>query len=524
MITVLIPLYNGIEYLEEAVESVRSQTFTAWEIIIGVNGHPPNSDIFQQVQSKYGSIDNIRIMDLYDLPEKGKSAALNEMVKYANHKYIALLDADDIWHSTKLECQIPWIKQGYDVVGTQCLYFGKHGGSPAIPLGDISRSDFFLVNPIINSSVVIKKELCWWNGEYNGVEDYDLWLRLRKESKRFYNYPELLVKHRIHSGSAYNSKGNGNLVPLLLSRHRELYNKKTRYRIRIFSGFCDSENCKSVYERLCQTDLMENYGPEKEIFIVTDDSYTHVFLMNCPMPVLKDGIPKENVVGLAFEPPKFLGLSQPFIEYVNKNVGKYFIGDRHDLPNPPFMNEYAFMWHLTPPRREPDKNRLMSIMVSQKTDAPGHIYRHALVRAILATDLNIDIYGRGCPFYQGGRDPRLKGTFDNDGAPVEHYHFHICIENFQTEAYTSEKYTNTILCGTTPIYLGCKNPLFPEYTITLSGDVEKDMEFIKDILYHAKQYKRQIDQTKVRERLNLLKNLDSIFSTESNNRVGGKND
>lgn len=511
MITVLIPLYNGIEYLEEAVESVRSQTFSEWEIIIGVNGHPPNSAIFQQVQSKYGSIDNIRIMDLYDLPEKGKSAALNEMVKHAIHKYIALLDADDIWHSTKLESQLPWIKEGYDVVGTQCMYFGKHGGSPSIPLGDISHVDFFLVNPIINSSIVIKKELCWWNGEYNGVEDYDLWLRLRKQNKRFYNCPDLLVKHRLHSGSAYNARGNGNLVPQLLSRHRQ-----PRYRIRIFSGFCDSENCKSVYERLCQTDLMKNYGPDKEIYIVTDDSYTHVLLMNCPMPVLKEDIPKENVVGLAFEPPKFLGLSQPFIEYATKNIGKYFIGDSHDYPTPPFINKYAFMWHLTPPRREPVKNKLMSIMVSQKREAPGHIYRHDLVRAILATDLNIDIYGRGCPYYQACRDPRLKGNFDNDDAPHETYHFHICIENFQTEAYTSEKYTNTVLWGTTPIYLGCKNPLFPEYTITLSGDVEKDMELIKDILYNPKQYKRQIDQTGVRERLNLLKQLDTIFNGTQN--------
>jgi hypothetical protein len=261
---------------------------------------------------------------------------------------------------------------------------------------------------------------------------------------------------------------------------------------------------------------MKNYGPDKEIYIVTDDSYTHVLLMNCPMPVLKEDIPKENVVGLAFEPPKFLGLSQPFIEYATKNIGKYFIGDSHDYPTPPFINKYAFMWHLTPPRREPVKNKLMSIMVSQKREAPGHIYRHDLVRAILATDLNIDIYGRGCPYYQESRDPRLKGNFDNDDAPHETYHFHICIENFQTEAYTSEKYTNTVLWGTTPIYLGCKNPLFPEYTITLSGDVEKDMELIKDILYNPKQYKRQIDQTGVRERLNLLKQLDTIFNGTQN--------
>ena len=57
----------------------------------------------------------------------------------------------------------------------------------------------------------------------------------------------------------------------------------TKYRIRIFSAFCDSENCKSVYERLCQTDLMPNYGADKDIYITDGDDYTHAILMNCPI-------------------------------------------------------------------------------------------------------------------------------------------------------------------------------------------------------------------------------------------------
>ena len=49
-------------------------------------------------------------------------------------------------------------------------------------------------------------------------EDYDLWLRLKSLNKKFYNCPEILVKHRIHEASAFNSKGNKDKVrPLLLS-------------------------------------------------------------------------------------------------------------------------------------------------------------------------------------------------------------------------------------------------------------------------------------------------------------------
>jgi hypothetical protein len=73
-------------------------------------------------------------------------------------------------------------------------------------------------NPILNSSVVIKKELCFWKNNFFGIEDYELWLRLKKEEKRFYNCNEILIKHRIYPNSFFNSKGNSdeeNLKKLL---------------------------------------------------------------------------------------------------------------------------------------------------------------------------------------------------------------------------------------------------------------------------------------------------------------------
>ena len=75
-------------------------------------------------------------------------------------------------------------------------------------------------NPIINSSSIVKKELCWWDVSFDGIEDYDLWLRLRNQNKRFYNSPAYLVKHRIHYSSSFNFNGNSNRVPELLEKHR----------------------------------------------------------------------------------------------------------------------------------------------------------------------------------------------------------------------------------------------------------------------------------------------------------------
>ena len=217
-----MPIYNGIEFIEESVSSILNQTYDQWELIIGINGHPENSDVYK-IAKEYEkksdkaeqSIDKIRVYDFYNI--KGKSNTLNEMIRHCKYDYVALLDVDDIWHAKKLEVQ-SHILNNYDIIGSKCVWFGERPGIiPTIPIGDISNFDFALVNPIINSSCIIRKELCHWNE--NGVEDYDLWLRLRKLGKRFFNCKEILVKHRIHNASAFNSKGNDNKVDNLLVSH-----------------------------------------------------------------------------------------------------------------------------------------------------------------------------------------------------------------------------------------------------------------------------------------------------------------
>lgn len=215
MISILIPIYNGIDFICESVASVLRQTYGEWELIIGINGHPKESSVYK-IAKEYEKVTNkIRVLDLYEI--KGKSNALNEMIKHCSYNYVALLDVDDIWHEQKLELQSQLLNK-FDVIGSMCVWFGDRPGVvPHIPIGDISNYDFSIVNPIINSSSVIRKELCHWNE--NGIEDYDLWLKLRNQNKKFFNFKEILVKHRIHSASAFNSKGNDNKVDNLLLSH-----------------------------------------------------------------------------------------------------------------------------------------------------------------------------------------------------------------------------------------------------------------------------------------------------------------
>ena len=216
MISILIPIYNGIEFINDSVSSVLEQTYEDWELIIAVNGHPENSTVYQ-IAKEYESIsDKIRVYDFYNVT--GKAETLNAMIPYCRFEHVAILDVDDIWHDNQLETQCEYVQHGFDVVGSQCVYFGDlEGIKPSIPLGDISEFDFSKVNPLINSSAIIKKGLCHWNE--NGIEDYDLWLRLRKNGARFFNCDSVLIRHRIHQSSAFNSGGHVNKVKKLLEEH-----------------------------------------------------------------------------------------------------------------------------------------------------------------------------------------------------------------------------------------------------------------------------------------------------------------
>lgn len=214
-ITILIPLYNGIEFLEQCIRSIENQTYVFWKVLIGVNGYEPNSLVYQKAKE----FSNNRIL-VKEYSTKGKPDTMNEMVKESfTTNLICVLDVDDWWEPNKLEEQIKFWNTGlWDVIGTQCYYVtrGKISNGPNLPIGYIK--DFQKCNPIINSSCLMKKKDVYWTNEFFGLDDYELWLRMFHNGKHFFNLPQRLTYHRIHNNSSYNTK-NHNLVPLLLSRY-----------------------------------------------------------------------------------------------------------------------------------------------------------------------------------------------------------------------------------------------------------------------------------------------------------------
>jgi hypothetical protein len=229
-----------------------------------------------------------------------------------------------------------------------------------------------------------------------------------------------------------------------------------QYRIRIFSSFCDSTHCKNAIEIISLLS-QNNYsfygpGPEKRVYITDGEDYTHVIIWNTAMPTIRPDIPKQNVIGFAYEPLVYLGLSSQFIEYAKQHIHTYYVGDLGAgggrLPAP-FTEGNCYLTYNAPlplPVLLP-KNRRMSLMISNKQHQPGHIYRHVLAAEILKTALPVDIYGRGCTFDMYKNDSRNKGIFQQY-EPYDGYDFHICIENVQSNHYFSEKIINSLLTNT----------------------------------------------------------------------------
>ena len=62
MISILMPIYNGIQFIEESVSSIKCQTYKDWELIIGINGHEKNSDVYN-IAKKYDDRVNYRNVD-----------------------------------------------------------------------------------------------------------------------------------------------------------------------------------------------------------------------------------------------------------------------------------------------------------------------------------------------------------------------------------------------------------------------------------------------------------------------------
>jgi glycosyltransferase involved in cell wall biosynthesis len=212
-VTILTPFFNGIEYFEECYNSILQQTEKEWIWIIGINGHGDDTNLIYT--SFKNNITDHRII-IKNYLTKGKVATLNSMMEDVNTSYVALCDCDDMWFPNKLMLQKVFVTtyDSIDVFGTGLQYIGELNHIPTLPTGVITFDTLLKINPIVNSSVIMKKDVCKWEDSF-GLEDYDLWFRLLLENKKIFTIAEPYIYHRIHRSSYFNNSGIQDLNGLI---------------------------------------------------------------------------------------------------------------------------------------------------------------------------------------------------------------------------------------------------------------------------------------------------------------------
>jgi glycosyltransferase involved in cell wall biosynthesis len=208
MVSVLLATYNGENFISKSIESILNQSFQEFELLIGFNGTTDNS---RMIVNQYND-PRIRVFDYGE--DKGKSKTLNKLILESKYEWIAIQDDDDIWVNTKLEKQLIHIENN-DVIGTFIKYIDvndKPIGGPVLSTQDseIKKTSLSGGNQVANTSAIFKKtdalEIGGWRDGLDGIEDYDFWLRLMRNGKKFINISENLVLHRLHSNSNFNTK------------------------------------------------------------------------------------------------------------------------------------------------------------------------------------------------------------------------------------------------------------------------------------------------------------------------------
>lgn len=202
-VSVILPTYNRSQMLGGAIETVLAQTYRNFELLIIDDG---STDKTKEIIQRYN---DKRIRYIWQENSGSPAGARNTGLKMVKGKYIAFLDSDDLWFSSKLEKQVEFLNKNDEIllVATNFIVFSNSG----VFIKDITLSRNIRVsfhqlinrNMIINSSVILRKEIADVIGlqdeNLSSMEDYDYWLRiLNFKDKSIVILKDQLTKFRKH--------------------------------------------------------------------------------------------------------------------------------------------------------------------------------------------------------------------------------------------------------------------------------------------------------------------------------------
>lgn len=266
-IDVIIPAYNAEKFIKAAIDSALSQTLLPQTIIVVDDKSSDNTaKLVKSIQAKNPIVKYIKLQS-----NRGASAARNEGIKNSSSDFIALLDADDMWTSDKLEKQFEVfdkspLKENLAIVYSNCQDIDEFS-NPVITNNPFTLKTnvkgkvlhhLRMANVISGScsSVLIRRkflnEIGLFDEQLEACEDWDLWLRF--SHKFLFDYvEESQVFIRRHSG---NSQKN---FYRMLSGHLKFYSKifllhdlnfyrLMGFRAWIFRSFCPATNIYQFFK------------------------------------------------------------------------------------------------------------------------------------------------------------------------------------------------------------------------------------------------------------------------------------
>lgn len=207
-VSVIIPTYQSVQFIREAVESVLAQTYKDYEVIVVDGG---STDGTREVLDSYGN--RIKVISQ---KTKGISNARNIGVSASKGKYIAFIDSDDLWLPNKLEAQTKFFESKPNIVGliySDTLFFTEEGVSEpkyktlfqALKPYRGRVLKHLLNRNFIPASTVMMRKICfekvgYFDESLSLCEDIDMWIRVAESFEIDYQ-GIVLAKNRWHLGS-----------------------------------------------------------------------------------------------------------------------------------------------------------------------------------------------------------------------------------------------------------------------------------------------------------------------------------
>jgi glycosyltransferase involved in cell wall biosynthesis len=210
LVSIIMPAYNADKYISETIESVISQTYKNWELIIVDDESQDNTaTIIKQYQSQDSRIK-------YYWQKNGRQGkARNHGIKESKGEYLAFIDADDVWRPYKIANQLLLMKKeeidlvfGYsylieDTIKTNNKIGrgnGKYSGKSAVDFL-LLKDAFIMSTVLVKKSFVLQVDNFTEKLEIQYCEDWHLWLKLAFEGCTFYSNSEVVSYYRLSSSS-----------------------------------------------------------------------------------------------------------------------------------------------------------------------------------------------------------------------------------------------------------------------------------------------------------------------------------